>query len=88
MRPLRSISWLPNVVFGFLLSGFMSLVISGVSSLRNFGLERVISQPSQFLQGWMNAYFSSWLVAFPVVLFVAPLVRRIVSAWFAEPKRG
>jgi hypothetical protein len=83
MRSLRSLPWLPNVVFGFLLSGFMSFVISGVSSLRNFGVERVLDQPSYFFQGWMTAYFSSWLVAFPVVLFVAPMVRRIVGRLFA-----
>jgi Protein of unknown function (DUF2798) len=83
MRSIRSLPWLPNIAFGFLLSGFMSLVISGVSSLRNFGLERVIGQPSQFFAGWMTAYFSSWLVAFPVVLFVAPMVRRIVGNMFA-----
>ena len=31
-----------------------------------------------FLAIWMGAWLTSWAVAFPVVLFVAPLARRMV----------
>ncbi len=64
---------LAPVLFGALLSGLMSLVVSGISTLRALG-------PSPaFVSGWMSAWLMSWAVAFPTVLVVAPMVRRIVA---------
>ena len=60
------------LVFGFLLSGFMSCLVTLIASVLTVGLE-----PGLF-GIWMENWFSSWLVAFPAVLVVAPLVRRIV----------
>lgn len=64
--------WAP-VVFGLLLSGLMSLVVSGIATVQARGLEPGL------LGGWMGAWASSWAVAFPTVLVVAPLVRRVVA---------
>jgi hypothetical protein len=33
---------------------------------------------------WASAWVGSWLVAFPVVLIVAPLARRVVAALVAQ----
>ncbi|WP_026782396.1 DUF2798 domain-containing protein [Pleomorphomonas koreensis] len=61
------------VLFSLILSGLMSLVISGVSTLRAAGLS------PGFAGHWLVGWASSWPIAFPVVLMLAPLVRRIVA---------
>jgi hypothetical protein len=61
------------VVFGLLLSGLMSLVVSGISTLSTLGLQ------AGFLGSWTRAWLTAWLIAFPVVLAAAPLVRRFVQ---------
>ena len=59
--------------FGFLLSGFMSLLVSGVATLVSLGLN------GYFVPAWIGAWLTSWAIAFPAVLVVAPLVRRILA---------
>lgn len=60
-------------LFGLILSGLMSLLVSGISTWRAAGLG------AGFLQVWTGAWLTAWLVAFPVVLVVAPLARRAVA---------
>lgn len=60
-------------LFGLLLSGFMSLLVSGIATLRAIGLAE------GFADMWASAWLSAWLVAFPAVLIVAPWARRVVS---------
>lgn len=55
------------------LSIIMTFVVSAVSTLRGIGLSPA------FFGTWMSAWGISWLVAFPTLLLVLPLVRRIVS---------
>ncbi len=62
-----------HVAFGFVLSALMSLLVSGIATFRNTGLV------DGFLGLWVGAWLPSWLIAFPVVLFVAPVARRIVG---------
>lgn len=61
------------ILFGLILSGLMSCVVSGIATFRAVGL------PPGFLVLWMTAWAQSWAVAFPTVLVVAPLTRRIVG---------
>ncbi|MCR8825325.1 DUF2798 domain-containing protein [Pseudosulfitobacter koreensis] len=61
------------IAFGFFLSGMMSLIVSGISMLR------ATEVWEGFVTIWMGAWLTSWAVAFPVVLFVAPLARRLVA---------
>ncbi len=61
------------ILYGFFLSCMMSLIISGVATVRTTGLI------AAFPQFWLNAWLSSWVVAFPIVLFVGPFARRIVG---------
>jgi Protein of unknown function (DUF2798) len=69
------------VAMPFVLSTMMSFIISGVSTLRALG----------FIEGfflkWMNAWGISWLVAFPTVLALLPLVRKIVAMFVEQPGR-
>ena len=66
-------------LFGFVLSGLMSLIVSGVATLRNAGFG------DGFSAMWINAWLLSWLVAFPVVLVVAPVTRRLVAMVVKAP---
>ncbi|HYF06857.1 MAG TPA: DUF2798 domain-containing protein [Acetobacteraceae bacterium] len=60
-------------VTGFILSGVMTLIISGISTVMALGVSRMA------LGAWPIAWISSWVIAFPTVLFVLPVVRRIVA---------
>lgn len=60
-------------VFGFLLSGMMSFIVSGIATLINAGPVRAL--PALWIASWLPA----WSVAFPTLLLVAPLVRRALT---------
>lgn len=60
-------------LFGLILSGLMSLLVSGISTLRAIGFA------PHFLQTWAGAWLTAWLFAFPVVLVVTPLARKAVQ---------
>jgi Protein of unknown function (DUF2798) len=62
------------VLFGLILSGFMSLMVSGIATIRAIGLDNEL-----FLFKWLTAWLGAWAVAFPVILVVAPIVRRMVA---------
>lgn len=66
------------ILFGLLLSGFMSLIVSGVSTVRVLGMADGV------LGAWMANWASSWAIAFPTVLLVAPIVRRMVARLTSE----
>ncbi len=68
------------ILFGFLLSGMMSFLVSGLSTLRALGMG------SNFAQAWMGNWAISWATAFPVVLVVAPITRRIVARLVLDNK--
>lgn len=61
------------IVFGFILSGLMSFIVSAIATLRAVGAV------DGFAGLWMSAWATSWLVAFPTVVLVAPLARRLVA---------
>ena len=69
MLPARFVPF----AFGFVLSALMSLLVSGISTFRTAGLA------DHFFGLWAGAWLPSWLIAFPVVLVVAPVTRRIVT---------
>lgn len=66
-------------VTGFILSGIMTVIISGISTLLALG------PGAEMLARWPVAWISSWMVAFPTVLIVLPIVRRLVSRIVATP---
>ncbi|WP_374627995.1 DUF2798 domain-containing protein [Devosia sp.] len=67
------------ILFGFILSALMSLLVSGIATFRNAGLA------DGFLAAWIGAWLPSWLIAFPVVLVVAPIARRLVGVLVKAP---
>jgi len=69
------------VVMPLVLSLLMTFVVSVISTLRSLG------PTPAFVTTWPGAWAISWLVAFPTLLAVLPLVRRIVSWVVAPPPR-
>jgi uncharacterized membrane protein len=62
-----------HVVFGLFLSGFMSLIVSGIATVRAAGMVPGLPQK------WLGAWLFSWAVAFPTVLVVVPVTRKIMG---------
>ena len=60
-------------LFALLLSGLMSLLVSGVATWNALGGH------GGFAAKWLGAWLHSWLVAFPAVMVIAPLVRKLVA---------
>ena len=66
------------LLFGLILSGLMSLLVSGISLVRSMGLVH------GFVGAWTSAWLTAWLFAFPVVLLIAPLARTAVARLMAR----
>jgi hypothetical protein len=64
-------------LFALLLSGWMSLLVSGLSVARTAGLTPA------FPRLWLAAWVTAWVVAFPIVLVSAPRVQRWVGRLLA-----
>ena len=69
------------ILFGLILSGLMSLLVSGIATLRAAGLG------TGFLALWAGSWLTAWLFAFPAVLLVAPVARRMVRR-LLQPERA
>jgi len=61
------------VLLPLLLSMVMTLIISGISTMTALGPRLAV------LREWPLAWMLSWAVAFPTLLVVLPLVRRLVA---------
>ena len=62
-----------QITFIFFVSICMSRVLSGVSVLNTAGFV------DTFFGLWMSAWLKSWVIAFPSLLVIAPIVRRFVD---------
>ena len=64
------------ILFGLIVSGLMSFVVSGVSTYASLG---------EIHSGiWISNWLKSWAVAFPTILIVAPLVRNMLGKLVAK----
>lgn len=63
-----------GIVMPLLLSVLMTCIVSLISTWRGIGFV------PHFLRLWLGAWGLSWLVAFPTLLLVLPLVRRATAA--------
>ncbi|MBK9572653.1 MAG: DUF2798 domain-containing protein [Rhodoferax sp.] len=68
-----------HLVMPLLLSFFMTFLVSLISTVRSLGLV------DGLFQVWMGAWLLSWMVAFPALLLVQPLVRRIMGLIVEKP---
>lgn len=61
------------VLFSLILSGMMSLLVSGIATFRSL-------QADQSFWGlWAGTWLTGWLFAFPAVMLAAPLARKAVA---------
>ena len=60
------------VLFAFLMSGMMAVLMSGVLTFINLG------PIPEFGWLWLRGCAVGWVVAFPIALLVVPAVRRAV----------
>lgn len=67
------------LVMPLVLSVLMTFVVSAISTLKSLG------PTPEFLATWPVAWGLSWLVAYPTLLAVLPLVRRIVALLVHPP---
>lgn len=61
------------LVMPLLLSILMTFIVSLVSTLKSLGLDAFT------IQGWLSAWGLSWLIAFPTLLLVLPVVKKLTS---------
>ncbi len=62
-----------GLLFAFVMSLLMALLMSGVLTAVFAGINH------QFFVHWMNGFVHAWPIAFPAILVIAPLVRKIVT---------
>jgi ABC-type antimicrobial peptide transport system permease subunit len=67
-----------HVVFAVVMSFVTTLIISGVITGSNAGLDH------QFFDHWIKGFLLAWPIVFIVILVVAPLVSRFVDAIVEE----
>lgn len=67
------------VVAPMILSLLMSGIVSGISTLKAVGFAAIT------LDGYLQAWGLSYMIAFPAALLVMPIVRRIVGLLVEQP---
>ncbi|HQV25382.1 MAG: DUF2798 domain-containing protein [Acinetobacter sp.] len=70
---------LSKLLFPFILSGMMSCLISGITTLKAVGLIH------NFFGLWMSAWIIAWLFAFPSVMICAPIAQKLVQ-WILKDR--
>lgn len=70
------------IVMPLVLSVLMTFVVSAISTLRSLG------PTPAFAATWPAAWAISWLVAFPTLLAIQPLARKIVALTVEAPRSG
>ena len=63
-----------GLLFAFIMSLLMAFLMSGVLTVVFVGLH------NQFLTQWLSGFLHAWPIAFPSILVIAPVVRKIVFA--------
>lgn len=69
-----------GIIIPLLLSVLMTFVVSGISTLR------ILGPGMAFLRAWPFNWAMSWAIAFPTLLAVLPMVRRLTSALVQPPR--
>ncbi len=67
------------IAMPFVLSMLMTIVVSGISTLTVVGLK------AGWHGLWYKAWLLSWAVAFPTMVFVLPIARRLVAQFVEQP---
>ncbi len=68
-----------SIVMPFILSIMMTFIVSLIATAKSLGFTH-----PELASSWMGAWALSWVVAFPVLLAILPIVRRMVAV-LCEP---
>jgi Protein of unknown function (DUF2798) len=68
-----------GVAMPSVLSIFMSCIVSFVSTWRALGID------AGFVLKWMQGWGLSWMIAFPTLFVILPIVRRVVASVVEPP---
>lgn len=66
-------------LFGLFMAFFMSFLMSGAITAINVGL------PPDFVSRWMHSWGLAFMLAYPAILIVAPLARRLALKFVESP---
>ncbi|WP_159819431.1 DUF2798 domain-containing protein [Colwellia sp. 20A7] len=69
-----------KIVFSFFMALLMSCIMSFVISVFNVGMV------SNIIDIWLNAWSFAFLVAFPAIIIVSPIVHKLVNIVLHEEK--
>ncbi|ELZ5938936.1 DUF2798 domain-containing protein [Providencia vermicola] len=72
---------LPTRALIFLIPFFLSLVMSGIVSF--ISIVKALGLNSEIFAPWLSSWLLSWMIAFPTVLIVLPLAKK-VSLFFVK----
>ena len=61
-----------KMLFALIMSGCMAFTMSGVMTFLNIGLI------PDFFTKWMNGFLIAYAIAFPLVITISPLIRKLV----------
>lgn len=67
------------IVMPLAISVLMTCIVSGISTFSGIG------PAPDFLAVWMQAWATSWVFGFPVLIVVLPMVRRLVATIVEQP---
>ena len=67
------------IAMPLVLSMLMTIVVSGISTLIATG------PVAGWIGIWFKAWLASWAVAFPTMVFVLPIARRVVARFVHPP---
>lgn len=62
-----------SLFFALVMSWLMAFLMSGVLTALAIGL------PPDFLSRWLQGWLTAWAIAFPAVMLIAPIARRIAG---------
>lgn len=60
-----------QLLFSFMMSGCMALIMSGTMTFLHVGMDPL------FFAKWLRAFSIAYAIAFPLVLILAPLLRKV-----------
>jgi hypothetical protein len=73
IKPRRLPARYATLLMPFILSILMSGIVSFIATVKHIGLA------DGLMRLWLDAWQISWVIAFPALLIVLPIVRWIVS---------
>ncbi len=77
---------IPNLYSPYVFSFFMSLLMSAVMSFCITVLN--LGWVANLLWLWLNAWSAAFVIAFPTIVLMTPLVRKLVALVISAPKHS